>query len=156
MPKASAGSFNPRRFGDRAIGCQCPHVAPIWLSNVIGCSELEAELIRDRWDDYFDYFRLLFEISTIRRPSGGLYNWLENSRCSQKIIFINFRNKIPCGRWRFSISQKTRILLAPASLSSFALFPFLTRVFEFLAFLMTRMFWLEAILSFLLVVRNQT
>ena len=46
------------------------------------------------------------------------------SRIFQKWLFINSRNKILCGRWRFSICRKARFLLAPASLSSFALFSF--------------------------------
>ena len=55
-----------------------------------------------------------------------------------------------CGRWRFLICQNIRILLAGATLSSFAHFPFLNllSIFRVFDFLMSRMFWLEAFLSF--------
>ena len=59
---------------------------------------------------------------------------LQNSRNFQKWLFIISRNKILGGRWRFSICQKAWFLLAPASLSSFALFSFLDSSFWVFSF----------------------
>ena len=60
--------------------------------------------------------------------------WLTNISEFSKCLFINFKNKILCGRWRFSICQKTRLLLVPASLSSFALFSFFDSSFWVFSF----------------------